>query len=120
MKKTDSARLVTLRSGEVISLADWLFAVAMDGRGARYRADGAFDFTGDVEAFNDADFTALTMSPEERRARMQHMRAVVKEHNVYRWAGSLIGELAGIRLEIKETGSTNGWHTHPVYVETSA
>ena len=27
------------------------------------------------------------------------MRAVVQEHNVYRWAGNLIGELADIRLE---------------------
>jgi hypothetical protein len=26
------------------------------------------------------------------------MRAVVRENNVYRWAGSLIGDLAGIRL----------------------
>jgi len=27
------------------------------------------------------------------------MRALVKEHNVYRWAGNLIGELAEVRLE---------------------
>ena len=30
---------------------------------------------------------------------MVRMRAVVKEHNVYRWAGNLIGDLAEIRLE---------------------
>ncbi len=30
---------------------------------------------------------------------MQRMRAVVKEHNVYRWAENLIAELAGVRLE---------------------
>jgi trehalose 6-phosphate synthase len=39
------------------------------------------------------------MPAEEKRMRMQRMRALVKEHNVYRWAGSLIGELAEIRLE---------------------
>jgi trehalose 6-phosphate synthase len=42
---------------------------------------------------------ALIMNAEEQRIRMQRMRAVVQEHNVYRWAGSLIGELAEIRLE---------------------
>jgi trehalose-6-phosphate synthase len=40
---------------------------------------------------------ALEMSPEERGIRMQRMRAIVKERNIYRWAGSLIGELCAIR-----------------------
>ncbi len=40
---------------------------------------------------------ALEMSPEERRIRMQCMRAVVRERNIYRWAGSLIGGLCAIR-----------------------
>ena len=48
---------------------------------------------------------AITVSPrikatfEERGARMRRMRAVVKEHNVYRWAANLITELAEIRLD---------------------
>jgi alpha,alpha-trehalose-phosphate synthase [UDP-forming] len=46
--------------------------------------------------------TALTMPDEERRARMARMRAIVKEHNIYWWAGNLIGELAEIRLEPAE------------------
>jgi hypothetical protein len=29
---------------------------------------------------------------------MGRMREQVREHNVYRWAGDLIGELTGIRL----------------------
>jgi trehalose 6-phosphate synthase len=74
----------------------------------------------DTSELAAAIHAALAMAPEESRARMQRLRAQVREHNVYRWAGSLIGELAGIRLERKETGSTNGWHTHPVYVETNA
>ncbi|HEY9140997.1 MAG TPA: trehalose-6-phosphate synthase [Bryobacteraceae bacterium] len=41
---------------------------------------------------------ALSMPAEEQRARMQRMRTLVQEHNVYRWAGSLIAELAAIRL----------------------
>jgi trehalose-6-phosphate synthase len=42
------------------------------------------------------------MPAAERRVRMQRMRAVVKENNVYRWAGNLIGELAEIRLGTSE------------------
>jgi trehalose-6-phosphate synthase len=45
------------------------------------------------------------MAPEERSARMQRMRALVRENNVYRWAGSLIGELAGIRLVQTHNGA---------------
>ena len=37
------------------------------------------------------------MSPEERRDRMMRMRATVRGHNIYRWAGSLLGELCDIR-----------------------
>jgi len=40
---------------------------------------------------------ALEMPPDERRIRMQRMRANVREHNIYRWAASLIGELSEIR-----------------------
>jgi trehalose-6-phosphate synthase len=59
------------------------------------------------------------MPREEIKARMQRLRAHVNEHNVYRWAGSLIGELAAIRLEITETGPTNGWHIRPANLETA-
>jgi len=52
----------------------------------------------DTDELAQAIHTALTMLPEERKARMQRMRAVVQENNVYRWAGDLIGELAAIRL----------------------
>jgi len=52
----------------------------------------------DTDELAHAIHTALTMRPDERKARMQRMRAVVQENNVYRWAGDLIGELAAIRL----------------------
>jgi len=52
----------------------------------------------DSDELAEAIHTALSMPAEEERSRMQRMRAVVKEHNVYRWAGSLIAELAAIRL----------------------
>ncbi len=53
----------------------------------------------DTDELAHAIHAALIMPAEEKRMRMQRMRAAVKEHNVYRWAGSLIGELADIRLE---------------------
>ena len=56
----------------------------------------------DTDALAQAIHTALTMPEEERQARMQRMRAVVRENNVYRWAGDLIGELAAIRLRDRQ------------------
>jgi trehalose 6-phosphate synthase len=56
----------------------------------------------DTDELAQAIHTALTMPGDERRARMARMRAVVKEHNVYRWAGNLIGDRAEIRLEPSE------------------
>ncbi|HTX35915.1 MAG TPA: trehalose-6-phosphate synthase [Bryobacteraceae bacterium] len=53
----------------------------------------------DTDELAEAIYTALTMPAEEQRSRMHRMRTVIKENNVYRWAGNLIGELAGIRLE---------------------
>jgi trehalose-6-phosphate synthase len=74
----------------------------------------------DTDELASAIHTALVMLPEERKARMQRMRALVKEHNVYRWAGSLIGELAGIRLETVEPPTTTRSHFRPDYAETVA
>jgi trehalose-6-phosphate synthase len=53
----------------------------------------------DTDELAQAIYAALTMPTEEKRSRMHRMRAVIKENNVYRWAGNLIGELAAIRLE---------------------
>ncbi len=53
----------------------------------------------DTEELADAIHRALEMPPEEKRARMGRMRAYLREHNIYRWAGNLIDELASIRLD---------------------
>jgi len=57
----------------------------------------------DTDELARAIHQAVSMSEHEKRMRMQHMRAVVKEHNVYRWAENLIAELASIRLETKSS-----------------
>jgi alpha,alpha-trehalose-phosphate synthase [UDP-forming] len=51
----------------------------------------------DTEEVATAIHRALEMPPEQSRLRMSRMRAVVKEHNIYRWAGNLIAELCEIR-----------------------
>jgi len=56
----------------------------------------------DTEVLADAIRAALDMDPAERSARMQRMRRVVREHNIYRWAASLIAELSEIRIEKPE------------------
>ncbi len=52
----------------------------------------------DTEQMAEAIRIALELPAEERQARMQRMRRVVQEHNVYRWAGNLIAELSSVRL----------------------
>ncbi len=76
----------------------------------------------DREALADAIHRALEMPPEERRARMSRMRAYVREHNIYRWAGNLISELASLRVE--EPSSTYspysaGWREENRYAAVS-
>ena len=51
----------------------------------------------DVGDTANAIHTALDMSRNERRARMQLMRRAVKENNVYRWAGRMLMDAAQIR-----------------------
>jgi trehalose 6-phosphate synthase len=53
----------------------------------------------DLDATADAIRRALEMDPVERRARMARMRQRVREHNVYRWAGLLLADLARLRTE---------------------
>jgi trehalose 6-phosphate synthase len=52
-----------------------------------------FDATGMGEAMH----RALTMPEEEQRERMRRMREVVRDNNVYRWAGSMLQDAARLR-----------------------
>jgi trehalose 6-phosphate synthase len=60
----------------------------------------------DTEQLAEAIRFALEMDPDEKGARMRRMRQVVKDHNIYRWAGSLIEELSQIRLDRPEPVKT--------------
>jgi trehalose 6-phosphate synthase len=55
----------------------------------------------DVEQLAEAIRAGLEMSPSEVSARMERMRDVVKEHNIYRWAGTLLEDLIKIPTDWK-------------------
>jgi len=69
----------------------------------------------DIDQTAEAIRLALSMEPEEKELRMRHMRKTVREHNVYRWAGSLIAALCELRLDAsdeskeKPRASTAAW-----------
>ena len=100
----------------VTSLHDGMNLVAKEYLTARHDEDGVLvlsPFTGaareltdalivnpyDTEALADSIFQAIGMETSERKLRMRRMRAVVKEQNVYRWAGNLISDLCDVRIE---------------------
>jgi len=61
-----------------------------------------------IEQVGEAIRTALEMSPGERRLRMERMRHQVKEHNVYRWASSVLTDVCAVRLEDEISVETTG------------
>jgi alpha,alpha-trehalose-phosphate synthase [UDP-forming] len=67
----------------------------------------------DTEELAQAIHAALEMPAEERVIRMTRLREQVRENNVYRWAGNLIGELTGIRLATREHPKLTAHILHP-------
>jgi alpha,alpha-trehalose-phosphate synthase [UDP-forming] len=53
----------------------------------------------DIDQTAEAIRVALEMEPEEKQMRVRRMRRVIKEQNIYHWAGSLITELCELRLD---------------------
>ena len=51
----------------------------------------------DVDEVAEAMREAVEMKPEEQQARMSRMRAVLDDHNAYRWAADITTELDRIR-----------------------
>jgi trehalose 6-phosphate synthase len=50
---------------------------------------------------------ALTMKPDEQRERMRFMRGVVRDFNVYRWAGRMLLDAAVMRQRGRFPRRTN-------------
>ncbi len=56
----------------------------------------------DINQTAEAIRTAIEMGPEGKDLRMQRMRKTVREHNVYRWVGTLIAELCELRMDASD------------------
>ncbi len=55
-----------------------------------------------IDQTADAIRAAVEMEQEDRQLRMHRMRKIIKENNIYRWAGNLITELCEVRLDAPE------------------
>jgi trehalose-6-phosphate synthase len=103
----------------VTSLHDGMNLVAKEFVAARHDERGVLvlsQFTGaarelrdallvnpyDIDQTADAIRAALEMEPEDKQLRMHRMRKLIKDHNIYRWAGNLITELCELRLDAPE------------------
>lgn len=121
---TDAEVVAAYRLGHVCvvsSLHDGMNLVSKEFVSARYDEDGVLvlsQFTGaareltdallvnpyDAAQFAEQLHAALTMSAEERKARMGKLRAVVAQHNIYRWAGKVLSEL--LKFDFQEEPTT--------------
>ena len=54
----------------------------------------------DIDQTAEAIRFALEMKADEREARMRRMRRQLRERNIFRWAGNLIGDLCEVRLDL--------------------
>lgn len=116
----------------VTSLHDGMNLVAKEYLAARDDEDGALvlsKFTGaavelrdalivnpyDIDGVGDAIHRALEMGPAERRLRMERMRRQVMEHNVYRWAANVLGDLRELRIDSLENLSST--RPEPILVQ---
>ncbi|MDR3752062.1 MAG: trehalose-6-phosphate synthase [Terracidiphilus sp.] len=118
----------------VTSLHDGMNLVAKEYVAARDDEDGVLvlsKFTGaatelrdalivnpyDIEGVAKAIHQGLEMDHAERCLRMQRMRHYVMDHNIYRWAASILGDLSEIRMETP--GATDLRHALPASVSPS-
>lgn len=108
----------------VTSLHDGMNLVAKEFIAARHDEQGVLilsRFTGaarelldsvlvnpyDIESTADAICYALELGAEERAERMRRLRRLVKENNIYRWAGNLVAELCEVRLDMPQETRTS-------------
>jgi trehalose 6-phosphate synthase len=68
----------------------------------------------DIEGVAEAIHQGLEMDRTERRMRMQRMRRHVMDHNIYRWAASILGDLRELRME--SPGPVDPNHGRPASV----
>ena len=67
----------------------------------------------DIEGVAEAIHQALDMDPGERHKRMHRMRQHVMDHNIYRWAASILDDLRELRMDHSDT-------TDPIHAQPAA
>jgi trehalose 6-phosphate synthase len=50
-----------------------------------------------IEEFADSIKLAIQMPREEKMRRMENMRKVITENNIYRWAANIINEMVALK-----------------------
>jgi trehalose 6-phosphate synthase len=117
----------------VTSLHDGMNLVAKEYVAARDQDDGVLvlsKFTGaavelrdalivnpyDISGVAEAIHEGLEMPHGEQRRRMRRMRRQVMEHNIYKWAASVLGDLRELRMEGGEGGEVQ--RSAPITVQT--
>ena len=50
-----------------------------------------------IEEFADAIKATIELPREEKKRRMENMRKIISENNIYRWAGDIVAELTGLK-----------------------
>ena len=65
-----------------------------------------------IEQGAEALHRALTMPPNEQRERMRSMRLLVRDFNVYRWAGHMLLDAARLRQRERVMSKIHS-HSHP-------
>ncbi|HEY1901166.1 MAG TPA: trehalose-6-phosphate synthase [Terracidiphilus sp.] len=109
----------------VTSLHDGMNLVAKEYLAARDDEDGVLvlsKFTGaaielrdallvnpyDTKSVAEAIHQGLEMSRAERRTRVQRMRQHLMDHNIYRWAANILGDLRELRIESPQQDADRG------------
>jgi len=52
-----------------------------------------------IDEFAETIHTAISMPLDERKKRMTNMRKIINDNNIYKWAASIISELAALKKE---------------------
>jgi trehalose 6-phosphate synthase len=61
----------------------------------------------DIDQMAEAIRVGLEMDPDQKQARMRNMRRTIEEHNVYRWAASLIIAVSELQPQGEESSRSS-------------
>ncbi|HSV43305.1 MAG TPA: trehalose-6-phosphate synthase [Candidatus Bathyarchaeia archaeon] len=95
----DGMNLVAKEFVAAVGLEKGMLVLSQFTGAARELSDAVLINPYDREKFSDGIFQALSMPEPERRERMERMRRVLMENNVYQWAGKIVTEMLDINYK---------------------